>query len=174
MPGRGSSSKKQLISIGCPSLARTKTMVWKPSWTRASTSESRLSTSTISVFVCLMTPMNWDSSLAHRARPDPWCGVPRKAMPRVERRMPCRCGSVRCLDVNNAYSGELAIAMAQTLKRRTSSQTSPPRLWQTNRIGRSFYSRQHRTLVHAARSHAPYRPSLDTMREMLADSTRGC
>jgi hypothetical protein len=46
--------------------------------------------------------MERDSSSAHRASPDPWCGVPRKAMPRVNRRTLWRCGSVRCLDVNNA------------------------------------------------------------------------
>ncbi|KAK0728341.1 hypothetical protein B0T26DRAFT_800119 [Lasiosphaeria miniovina] len=49
---------------------------------RTSTSDSRLSTATISVFIRLMTPICRDKSPAHSARPDSWCGVPRKAMAR--------------------------------------------------------------------------------------------
>jgi len=102
--GKGSSSKKQVISIGgSPSWALDRIMVWKLSWIRARTSESLSSTAKICGFVCLSKPMDLASLSAHSARPEPWCGVPRNTIPRVQWRTFLRCPSGRCCAVDKAY-----------------------------------------------------------------------
>lgn len=54
----------------------------------------------------------------------------------------------------------------------TSSQTNPPKLWQTNMIGRSFCRYQY-ALISAELDFLPCRRSLGRLREPLAGSPRG-
>lgn len=59
-------------------------------------------------------------------------------MPLVDRMIFRRCRSERCFDLTRAcyYISAMFRHMTQE---HTSSHTRPPKLWQTNMIGRSFY-----------------------------------
>lgn len=76
-----------------------------------------------------------DNSSAPLAKPDVLCGVPKKIMPTVERKMSRPWGSGCSLEKTSAYCN-VSPCLLRFKESLAFSQTTPPMLWATNIIGR--------------------------------------